>query len=316
MKPTTSQALAFGREVAAYLSTYRHRLDDYSWGMTESCIAAARARGLLSDREFGGGFAETLELRQAVAVRARAIHAGKQGAARVQELSTLAKFVICDWGGLNGNRVETIEAYASRFTDIEPGFDEIIDHESLRSAVRLRNKRELYKFGGIASWSKWLSFVWHDWALIYDARIAFALDAIHLIRAVNAPVLPVPAGRNGLLASLDAESAAALAWQSSYGSACQARDAMAPLSPGKPTKDDPLRVWFSKAVVPDQAAYAYYLDVMAEAHRLLWQEKRPLLHTEMLLFKISIAEIAQDFIAQMLARLGRLPEVSAVPQAA
>lgn len=316
MKPTTSQAVAFGREVAAYLSTYRHRLDDYNWGMTESCIAAARARGLLSDLGFEGGFAETLELRQAVAVRAREIQAGKQGTARVQELSGLAKFVISDWGGLNGNRAETIDAYASRFTDIEPEFGEIVDHESLRSAVRLRNKRELYKFGGIASWSKWLSFVWNDWALIYDARIAFALDAIHLIRAVNAPVLPVPPGRNGLLASLDAESAAALAWQGRYGSACPAREEMAPVSVGKTSKDDPLRAWFNKAVVPDQDAYAYYLDVMAEAHRQLWQDDRPLVHTEMLLFKISIAEIAQDFIVEMLARLGRLSEIVAVPQAA
>jgi hypothetical protein len=316
MKPTTSQAVAFGREVARYLSTCRHRLDDYSWGMEESCIAAARARGLLSDHDFGGGFAETLELRQAVAQRAREIQAGMKGATRVQELAGLAKFVISDWGGVNGNLPETLEEYASRFTDIDTGFDAVVDHESLRSAVRPRSRRGLYKFGGIASWSKWLSFVWNDWALIYDARIAFALNAIHFIQAVNAPVLPVPPGRNGLLASLDAESAAAFAWLGSYGSACPARDEMVAVSVGKTSKDDPLRAWLNKAVVPDQDAYAYYLDVMAEAHRQLWQEERPLVHTEMLLFKISIAEIAQDFIAEMLARLGQRREVAAVPQAA
>ncbi len=316
MKPTTSQAVAFGREVATYLSTYRHRLDDYSWGMTGSCIAAARVRGLLSDRDFGGGFAETLELRQAVARRSREIQAGKKGATRVQELADLAKFVISDWGGLNGNDEETIEEYASRFTDIETGFDAVVDHESLRSAVRPRIRRGLYKFGGIASWSKWLSFVWNDWALIYDARIAFALDAIHFIRAVNAPVLPVPPGRNGLLASLDAESAAAFAWLGSYGSACPPRDEMDAVSVGKTSKDDPLRIWLNNAVVPDQDAYAYYLDVMAEAHQQLWQDDRPLVHTEMLLFKISIIEVAQDFVSGMLERLGRPVGMAAVPQAA
>ncbi|MNP96600.1 hypothetical protein D3C85_91870 [compost metagenome] len=239
-----------------------------------------------------------------------------KGATRVQELAGLAKFVISDWGGVNGNLPETLEEYASRFTDIDTGFDAVVDHESLRSAVRPRSRRGLYKFGGIASWSKWLSFVWNDWALIYDARIAFALNAIHFIQAVNAPVLPVPPGRNGLLASLDAESAAAFAWLGSYGSACPARDEMVAVSVGKTSKDDPLRAWLNKAVVPDQDAYAYYLDVMAEAHRQLWQEERPLVHTEMLLFKISIAEIAQDFIAEMLARLGQRREVAAVPQAA
>ncbi len=282
--------------------------------MTKSCIAAARARGLLSDREFGGGFAETLELRRAVAQRSRDIHAGKKGATRVEELAGLAKFVISDWGGLKGNLAKTLEEYASRFTDIDTGLDAVVDHESLRSAVRPRIRRGLFKFGGIASWSKWLSFVWNDWALIYDARIAFALDAIHFIRAVNAPVLPVPPGRNGLLASLDAESTAAFAWLGSYGSACPARDEMVAVSAGKTSKDDPLRAWLNEAVVPAQDAYAYYLDVMAEAHRQLWQGERPLVHTEMLLFKISIAEIAQDFIAEMLGRLGQLPEVAAVPQ--
>lgn len=88
------------------------------------------------------------------------------------------------------------------------------------------------------------------------------------------------------------------------------------VSVGKTSKDDPLRVWLNTAVVPGQNAYAYYLEVMASAHRQLWQDDRPLVHTEMLLFKISIAEIAQDFIAEMLARFGQLPEGAALAEAA
>ncbi len=88
------------------------------------------------------------------------------------------------------------------------------------------------------------------------------------------------------------------------------------VSVGNTSKDDPLRAWLNTAVVPGQDAYAYYLELMAEAHRQLWQDDRPLVQTEMLLFKISITEIAQDFIAEMLARFGQLPEVAAVAEAA
>lgn len=68
-------------------------------------------------------------------------------------------------------------------------------------------------------------------------------------------------------------------------------------------------------MVSDQDAYAYYLDVM-EAHQQLWQDDRPLAHTEMLLFKISIIEVAQDFVSGMLERLGRPLELAAVRQSA
>ena len=39
-------------------------------------------------------------------------------------------------------------------------------------------------------------------------------------------------------------------------------------------------------------------------------------HTEMLLFKISISEIAHDFMSGMLERLGQPPGTAAVPQVA
>lgn len=289
--PTPQHVQAFGRAIAAYLSTRCHKLKSFQWPIAEKCVQVAIRRGLLPGIPFGGGFAETMQLRQAVAARAREIQAQAQLSQRLEPLAELASFVIADWGNLNGNDPKTILGYAERFTGIDVLFDQIRAPADLQAAVPPRRRHELFRFAGIASWSKWLNFVWNDWALIYDSRIAFALDAVHFICKVNAPVFPVPAGRNPLLTHLNAQSCAAFAWLASYAGARPSRDQMS--------------AWMANAVAPEKDAYVYYLAVMAEAHRLLWptNESRPLVHTEMLLFMLSIEDIAHDFARELLVRL-------------
>ncbi len=202
--------------------------------------------------------------------------------------------MISDWGNLNGNGSQTIKDYAERFTGIDVPFDHVRSAVDLQAAVPLRKRRGLFGFSGVASWSKWLNFVWNDWALIYDVRIAFALDAVHFICKVDAPVFPVPVGRNPLLANFDAQSSAVFAWLAHY------------VDESLPPSE--IRTQLPNAVAPEKDAYCYYLAVMAEAHRLLWpsHQSRPLVHTEMLLFILSIEEIADDFAREMLVRLAPL----------
>lgn len=289
--PTPQQVQAFGRAIADYLSVHRDKLNGFHWPIEPRCVQEAARRKLLSGMSIKGGFAETMQLRRAVAVRARGIQAEAQLPRRVEDLADLASFVISDWGNLNGNGPQTIKGYAERFTGIEIPFDDVRCVSDLRAAVLPRRQRGLFRFAGIASWSKWLNFVWNDWALIYDARIAFALDAVHFISKVDAPIFPVPPGRNPRLANFDAQGNAAFGRLANYsherlaGSEISAR--------------------LEAAMVPEREAYSYYLAVMAEVHGLLWpsSESKPLVHTEMLLFKLSIEDIADDFAREMLVRL-------------
>ena len=287
----------FGRAIAEYLSGYRDKLNGFHWPIESKCVEEAARRKLLSGMSVEGGFAETMQLRQAVAMRAREIQAGLLSPKRIEDLADLAKFVISDWGNLNGNGAQTIERYALRFTEIEVPFDDVRCVSDLRAAVLPKRQRGLFRFDGIASWSNWLNFVWNDWALIYDARIAFALDAIHFISRIDAPIFPVPPGRNPRLANFDAQGTAAFGWLANY-----ARERLASAE---------IRPRLEAAMVPKSEAYSYYLAVMAEAHRLLWplSESRPLVHTEMLLFRLSIEDIADDFAREMLLRLTE-PECS------
>ncbi|ALC55770.1 hypothetical protein AMS56_02505 [Burkholderia pseudomallei] len=289
--PTQQQVQAFGRAIAEYLSGHRNRLNDFHWPIESKCVEEAARRNLLPGMPVEGGFAETMQLRRAVAARAREIQARMPFQKRIDDLADLAKFVISDWGNLNGNDAQTIVDYAQRFTGIDVPFDDVRCVSDLRAAVLPRRQRGLFRFAGIASWSKWLNFVWNDWALIYDARIAFALDAVHFISKVDAPIFPVPPGRNPRLANFDAQGSAAFGRLANYsherlaGSEISAR--------------------LEAAMVPEREAYSYYLAVMAEVHGLLWpsSESKPLVHTEMLLFKLSIEDIADDFAREMLVRL-------------
>jgi len=288
---TPQQVQGFGCAIAEYLSGHRGKLNGFHWRIEESCVQAAVRRKLLPCMSVEGGFAETMQLRQAVAERAREVQAQEQLPRRVEDLADLASFVISGWGNLKGSGEQTIRGFAERFTGIGVPFEHVRSAADLQAAVSPRKRRGLFSFSGIASWSKWLSFVWNDWALIYDARIAFALDAIHFMCKVDAPVFPVPVGRNPLLANFDAQSSAVFAWV--------ARCIGANLSAFE------TRTQVVNAVAPKNEAYGYYLAVMVEAHRLLWPslESRPLVHTEMLLFKLSIEDIADDFACEMLARL-------------
>lgn len=289
--PTREHIEAFGCAVARYLTAHRHHLNGFNWPIEEKCVGEAARRGLLSDLSVNGGFDETNRLRKAVAKEARKIQKLVPPPQRVADLADLAKFVISDWGNLKGNNPATILEYAKRISDIEVPFEQIRSAAQLRAAVPGRQRRGLFSFTGIASWSKWLNFVWNDWALIYDARIAFALNVIHFLHEVDAPVFPVPPGRNQQLAALDAESSAAFRWLGGHGGACPSQSDVSDL--------------LASAPVPGKDAYCYYLAVMDVAHQKLWpsEESRPLVHTEMLLFMLSISIIANDFAREMLMQL-------------
>jgi len=195
----------------------------------------------------------------------------------------LADFVIRIWGGLGRNSPETIRGYVKRFGALraEPG--SIGDHRSLHE--KALHGKGLWKFDGIASWSKWVNFLWPGWALIYDARIAFGLNAIHFLEALQTPVFPQPPGRNSLLGNLDAEALAILRLGAAAGE-------MLPDKPGAAAD------WFKDRQFPKNLAYPIYLEVMQQAHELLWpreEPRRPLVHTEMLLFRVSANELAIEF---------------------
>lgn len=90
----------------------------------------------------------------------------------------LTNFYISKWGGVRANSPATILAYA---------------REEDATLIARRTK-------GIASWSKALSIRDPNKYAIYDARVAFSLNALQTNRKVSDPIFfPLVAGRNSQL---------------------------------------------------------------------------------------------------------------------
>jgi hypothetical protein len=100
--------------------------------------------------------------------------AGRWADANLEGRIELANWIVNDWGGIKGNK-----------------------HETLTSHVLKTQASDLnLPFEGIATYSKIFSIADPDRYAIYDARVATALNAIQLLQNVPLFMFPIPPGRN------------------------------------------------------------------------------------------------------------------------
>jgi hypothetical protein len=286
---TQREAERFAEAVAIYLIPHRERLAGYRWPLRPSTVKAARNLGLHID-DTRGGLAATHTLRATVAARVRKIHAARMpdlGA----ELAPFCGFVVKTWGGLGANKDETILQYVEQYTGSGlPDLDRIASLEQLADAAGCA-----FPFDGVASWSKWLNFVWPDWALIYDARMAFALNAIHYMQAADARALPVPPGRKVLLNLFDTQMLASMRYLAGRGA----------VLPKSTADNEEYAAWLGNALAPPDEAYAYYLAVLrAVRERVGFSGQYALVETEMLLFYLSERDVVRDLTRSLHALWG------------
>ncbi|CAN0645806.1 hypothetical protein [Burkholderia cepacia] len=276
----------FGDAVAAYLEPHVGILKEYKWKMGKGVPKEAAKLGLITVNK-EGGVAATNALRSDVARKAREVHL-LAGNTRQLKMNELCKFVICQWGGLGSNQDDTIEAYARLYTNAA-----IPDLSAICSLHELRVQSNCnFPFKGIASWSKWLNFVWSEWALIYDARIAFALNAIHVMKGVDARAFPVPPGRDKLLSTLDSQTLAALSYLK------RQRKHIPDVQNGEYV--NALADWLKSGTIAEGDAYEFYLMVMRRVQDVIGRASFPaFVDVEMLLFHLSNRQIVQDFLLLM-----------------
>lgn len=288
------EAVRFGDAVAQYLEPLRNSLKDYRWKMGSGVATAAQELGLAKINT-NGGLTATHALRAEVARKARQLHSLPLNERRAG-LEALCGFVIKTWGSLHSNKDETIAEFAANFTSAK-----ISDFSSVTSLDVLCAQTQCsFSFNGISSWSKWLNFVWSDWALIYDARIAFALNAIHFIKNVNARAFPVPTGRDKLLSTIDTQTLAALNYLKFNGKKIPEL-AVNPINP-KADKEplNALADWLKLGLIEESQTYAYYLAVMVRVREVMqWEGPLALVECEMLLYYVSNKWVVHHLLASM-----------------
>lgn len=101
-------------------------------------------------------------------------------ATSLREREQLTRFIVADWGGIRGNKESRYSQYAI---------------EASKNAPEMG-------FKGIASFSKVLAIQDPETYAIYDARVAVALNAIHIIgNPLHGELYPYLPGRNNVTGS-------------------------------------------------------------------------------------------------------------------
>lgn len=182
----------------------------------------------------------------------------------------VATYFITKWGGIRrfSKAWETVTAFSSlhgsssRPADFKPGFK------------------------SVSSWSKWASLVCPAWACIYDARVAYSINAINYLTGGEHKIFPTPDGRNTRLGILDV-STLLLERKIRDGDSNNPKDIEA------------------AHFIPESDAYLEYLDLVASVSNRLWNDSAHIHEVEMLLFALADADIYNDVFAKVSAGSGK-----------
>lgn len=169
------------------------------------------------------------------------------------------------WGGITAIGEKTLKKY---YTLEEPNFDTDLN----------------YPFDGIASSSKVLNLLNPLKYCIYDARVAYSLNAIDLLyNKGRGLVFPVPPGRNQKLAFIDIITLRRLQYMKSLGN----------------VDIDTLKAAKADLLIPKSEAYFEYMELL----RMVVTQSRGIFtegyEVEMILFTYA-EELADDMISAQL----------------
>ena len=142
-------------------------------------------------------------------------------------------------------------------------------------------------FQMISSWSKWASIVCPDWACIYDARVAYSLNAINYLGGAEYPIFPMPEGRNSRLKMLDISTLLL-----SKALRCSA--------PSVHGASDPKAIR-KKHFISERNTYSTYLSLVSNVSQDLWGDSNHIHEVEMLLFSLADADIYADVFSSLVS---------------
>ncbi|GAB5499055.1 MAG: hypothetical protein PsegKO_13660 [Pseudohongiellaceae bacterium] len=238
-------------EIASYLRRYEGSLESlYTWTF-DPAIPAERF-GIVVE---GNSWLErTKDLRRKLFDRV-------QQADSQEELVAIAEYFIQVWGGIGrfGRAKDVVNKFALLVNTTEYPADFPM------------------KFDSISSWSKWAALVCPAWACIYDARVAYSLNAINLMYGSKHKIFIAPPGRNSRITLLDATTLLVASKLTS----------LADSSPKSIRK-----AYF----VPKSETYIHYLRLMKKGSVLLFDDPSRFHEVEMLLFAIADTDIYSDLV--------------------
>jgi hypothetical protein len=180
------------------------------------------------------------------------------------ELEKIATYFIKDWGGIR------------RFSKPE----EVVEMFGNMTGTDVCPKDFKPTFKSISSWSKWASLVCPKWACVYDARVAYSINAINYLSGGVHKIFPIPEGRNTRLNLFDVSTLILSA------------------KIKETDKSEPKFIRKSYFVA-DSAAYIEYLSVVRGVSQRLWNDHEHIHEVEMLLFALADIAIYESVFARI-----------------
>lgn len=182
---------------------------------------------------------------------------------------SVADYYIKEWGGIR--RFDQSQQTVSYFSCYE-------DSEE-------RPKDFRPNFSSVSSWSKWASLVCPKWACIYDARVAYSINAINYLSNGEGKIFPAPNGRNTRLGILDVET-------------LLLSNKLRPSD-----KNNPKAIKKSYYLASGDA-YIRYLDLLVAVSKELWKDCNHIHEVEMLLFALADKNIYAEVFAKVSEKNG------------
>lgn len=205
---------------------------------------------------------------------------------REPELLKLATQYVQIWGGVGGNKDETLKSHVAIVRKIE----QVVDVE------RAFENKEL-KFAGISSWSKILELLHPEWG-IYDSRVAFTINAVNYLNGSRRQILPSPPTQNSYLARIDLWTLMLLEQMGSWPKG--EREAV--IGTEKEPSRIPASQFQKKFQMPKQDVYPYFLKLIKAIHEELYGKEKHIVITEMLLFGLATSELADKVLIRATSR--------------
>lgn len=252
-------------KIANYLEKYSNRLDYYyKWKMpTYEQLLRARDIGLLSDKAVkkinikDSYFQRNIVLREEIAKVLKTVDLNMD----------FINWIIKDWGGIRASFSKSVDDY--------------------NDYIEALTKNDNISFKSVASFSKVASFKNLHEHIIYDSRVAYALNWIMLKNQASQVFFPMPVGRNSKLMAFDISVLIRLKNPQLYQI-----DNIEDIEKNYVSKRD-------KALyMKEDEAYFTMCEVIKEVNKILFSKDKSKInkpyYTEMLLFSIADTEILKD----------------------
>lgn len=253
-------------KVVDYLKPYKEQLEDlYPWNTpSDQQVKIIENMGVISGEQskylysVENAFARNVILKE---ILNKVLENEKAKDKRL----VIYSWIIREWGGIYGGNVENYYSKIDKF---------LSDYSDIKSI----------EFDNIASVSKVLSFSEPKEYIIYDSRVAYALNWILLKTNASDKYFPIPEGRNSKLRAYDL---ATLIRLKNITYTTQKKNT------GKVIANMDKAVFIEKS-----KAYTEMCDIMKRINVLLWSdEKREFpFYTEMLLFSLADTLVFDDIL--------------------